>query len=187
GPKRSEEPYTADDQDLLMAITDSLVWLLERPSFAAPPGAAFEECPECGVCYRAGTSTCAREGARLVAVAAPHVLAGRYRLEQRLGQGGMGTVYAALDTALERRVAVKLITEDLVGDSSAAQRFEREARTAASLAHPNIVTVHDFGVSGAHAYLVMELLDGATLRDTLQHERSLTPPRALRVLRDVCA
>ena len=187
GPKRSEEPYTADDQDLLMAITDNLAWLLERPSFALPSTAAFEECPECGTCYETGTSTCTREGAHLVAIAAPHILTGRYRLQQRLGRGGMGTVYAAMDTALERRVAVKLIREDLLGDDEAAQRFEREARTAASLAHPNIVTVHDFGVSGSHAYLVMEFLEGTTLRDTLRQERSLAPSRALQLLRGICA
>src|SRR5205807_2054593 len=159
GPKRSEEPYTADDQDLLMLVTDSLGWLLERPALATPASAVFEECPECGTCYQAGTSLCTREGARLVVVEAPHVLAGRYRLDRRLGRGGMGTVYAAIDTALERRVAVKLIGAQFLGDADAARRFEREARTAASLGHPNIVTVHDFGVSGGQAYLVMELLD----------------------------
>src|SRR5207248_1782865 len=85
GPKRSEEPYTADDQDLLTAITDNLALVLERPSFTTPASGALEECPACGTCYQAGAGACARDGARLVAVAAPAVLAGRYRLEQRLG------------------------------------------------------------------------------------------------------
>src|SRR5207302_4194925 len=100
---------------------------------------------------------------------------------------GMGTVYAAIDTALERRVAVKLIGAQFLGDAEAAMRFECEARTAASIGHPNIVTVHDFGVSGGQAYLVMELLDGATLRETLHRDGSLPAERALHIFRGICA
>src|SRR5439155_6274584 len=112
---------------------------------------------------------------------------GRYRLERRLGRGGMGTVYAAADLSLERRVAVKVIRDDLVGSAEAAERFRREARAAASFAHPNVVTIHDFGVAAAtRAFLVMELLHGATLREELRREKRLAPPRALAILRGVC-
>jgi hypothetical protein len=188
GAKRSEEPYTQDDQDLLSAIADSLALLLERPSIVPPAAGSFEACPECGTCYPAGTAHCASEGTPLTTIAAPHVLAGRYRLQRRLGTGGMGTVYAANDTALERVVAVKLIREDLVGQPDAAERFQREARTAASFAHPHVVTVHDFGVTaGRHAYLVMEMLEGATLRDTMRERQTMSPARTIDILRGVCA
>ena len=110
----------------------------------------------------------------------PRLLEGRYRVDRRLARGGMGTVYEAADTALERRVAVKVIRDDLVGSAEAAERFRREARAAAGFAHPNVVTVHDFGLAaGTRAFLVMELLHGATLREELRREKRLAPPRAL--------
>lgn len=188
GVKRSEEPYTREDLDLLVAIASSLALLLEKPSGAvAARSDAFEECPQCGVCYDSGATQCSRESARLVPVILPRLLDGRYYLERRLGRGGMGTVYAASDRALERRVAVKVIREDLVGSAEAAERFRREARVAASFAHPNVVTVHDFGVAaGTRAFLVMELLEGNTLREGLWRQRPFSSSRVLAVLRDVC-
>jgi serine/threonine-protein kinase len=118
----------------------------------------------------------------------PHVLAGRYRLDHRLGRGGMGTVYRALDTALDRQVAVKLVREDLAGHADTAARFQQEARAAAAFAHPNVVTVHDFGIEGgAHAYLVMELLEGKTLREGLHREKRLEPSRVVGIMRGVAA
>ena len=189
GLKRSEEPYTREDLDLLVAITSSLALLLEKPSGAgAPRSDAFEECPQCGVCYDSGVTQCSRESARLVPVILPRLLDGRYYLERRLGRGGMGTVYSATDQALERRVAVKVIREDLVGSADAAERFRREARVAASFAHPNVVTVHDFGVAeGNRAFLVMELLEGGTLREGLWRHTRFPAARTLLILRHVCA
>lgn len=100
----------------------------------------------------------------------------------------MGAVYEATDIALERRVAVKVVREDLVGSAEAAERFRREARAAASFAHPNVVTIYDFGlVNDSRAFLVMELLEGCTLRELLLREKALTPQRTLGILRDVCA
>jgi tRNA A-37 threonylcarbamoyl transferase component Bud32 len=189
GVKRSEEPYTREDLDLLVAIASSLALLLEKPSAAvAARSDAFEECPRCGVCYDSGATQCSREDARLVPVILPRLLEGRYYLERRLGRGGMGTVYAASDRALERRVAVKVIREDLVGSAEAAERFRREARVAASFAHPNVVTVHDFGVTaGTRVFLVMELLEGSTLREGLWRQKRFPTSRVLSVLREVCA
>jgi serine/threonine-protein kinase len=99
----------------------------------------------------------------------------------------MGTVYEARDSALERLVAIKVIRDDMAGDPDAADRFRREALVAASFAHPNVVTVYDFGITdNARGYLVMERLNGATLRETLQRDGRLTVPRTLHVMRGVC-
>jgi serine/threonine-protein kinase len=190
GFKRSEEPYTREDQDLLLAIAASMALLLERPAAAArtPFGGAFEECSTCGSLYDPGVARCSHDGATLHLVQLPRVLAERYRLDRRLGGGGMGTVYQATDTELQRRVAVKVMREDMAGDAIAAERFRREARTAAAFSHPNVVTVHDFGVAAAsRAFLVMELLEGVDLRGELKQERRLATDRVLALLRGVCA
>ncbi len=188
GIKRSEEPYTQEDQDLLVAIAASLELLLERPAVApARVSEAFEECPQCGTCYDTGAGRCGREGASLAPVRLPRLLTGRYRLERRRGRGGMGAVYEATDTALERRVAVKVIRDDLVGSAEAAERFRQEARAAASFSHPSVVTVFDFGVAAeTRAFLVMELLDGRTLREELREQKRLLPSRTVAILRGVC-
>jgi serine/threonine-protein kinase len=188
GEKRSEEPYSREDQDLLVAIAASLALLAEKPAPAAAPASSrFEECPQCGNCYDTGSEQCAKEGARLNSVAIPRLLSERYRLERRLGRGGMGAVYEALDTALDRRVAVKLIRDDLVGNAEVAERFRREARTAASFTHPHVVTVYDFGVAaGTHPFLVMELLTGVTLREELRQRERLTAARTAEILRGIC-
>jgi serine/threonine-protein kinase len=189
GFKRSEEPYTHEDQDLLLAIAASMSLLLERPR-ARQIGAAetFEECPTCGSLYSHGAARCSREGAELTPVRLQRLLADRYRLERRLGGGGMGTVYEAIDTALERRVAAKIMRDELAGSAMAAERFRREARAAAAFSHLNVVTIHDFGVAAdSRAFLVMELLNGVDLRAELKQKQRLPATRVAEVLRGVCA
>ena len=187
GPKRSEEPYGAEDQELLLAIAGALALLLERPT-VAPARSAYGECAECGTCYDSGTARCGSDGATLTPMPFPRMLASRYRLEKRLGRGGMGTVYRASDVALEREVAVKMLREDLIANAEAAERFRREARMSASVTHPNLVVIHDFGIeSGRGAFLVMELLMGKNLRQQLLQTGRLPVPRALEILRGVCA
>ena len=190
GSKRSEEPYSGEDLELLAAIAASLALLFERQQVAAAVARSdiFEECPECGACYDTGITRCALDSAALVPVALPRLLEGRYRVDRHLGRGGMGTVYEAADTALGRRVAVKVIRDDLVGSAEATERFRREARAVATFAHPNVVTVYDFGLAvGRRAFLVMELLYGATLRVRLRKETRLTPSHTLAIMRGVCA
>ncbi len=191
GPKRSEEPYTGEDLSVLVSIATSLGLLLsfERPAVAAPASPhAFGECPTCGVCYDTGVTRCPQDNAALSEVRFGRLLADRYRLDRRLGRGGMGTVYAATDTELDRRVAAKVIRETLVGSADAADRFRREARATAAFAHPNVVTVHDVGVAdGTGAFLVMELLEGMNLREALERHGPLETPRTLAILRGVCA
>jgi eukaryotic-like serine/threonine-protein kinase len=99
----------------------------------------------------------------------------------------MGVVYAALDLSLDRSVAVKVLREDLVGDRESAERFEREARISARFTHPHVVTVYDFGVvSGSRGFLVMERLEGTTLRDEIS-QGPLEHARVVTIMRGVCA
>jgi Tol biopolymer transport system component len=93
---------------------------------------------------------------------------GPYELVSPIGAGGMGEVYRARDTRLQRDVAIKVLPERLAENEQALARFEREARVVAALSHPNILAIHDVGREGATAYAVMELLEGATLRDELR-------------------
>src|SRR4051794_30136801 len=95
---------------------------------------------------------------------------GPYEILALIGSGGMGEVYRALDTKLNRPVAVKLLSDELA-DGAACRRFQREAQTASSLNHPHILTVHDAGEVEGHQYLVTELVDGGTLRDWIKSDR----------------
>ncbi|MGH9056647.1 MAG: serine/threonine-protein kinase [Acidimicrobiales bacterium] len=95
------------------------------------------------------------------------LLAGRYELDESLGQGGMGVVRGGRDTRLDRPVAVKLLRPEVAGDAKARARFESEARAAAKLAHPNVVAVFDSGEEEGLPFIVMERLSGRTLRDVL--------------------
>ncbi|HEX2195464.1 MAG TPA: protein kinase, partial [Actinomycetota bacterium] len=91
------------------------------------------------------------------------VLGDRYRLDERIAAGGMGTVWAATDQRLQRRVAVKLLKDDLAHDARFVARFEREARAAAALSHPNVASVFDYGDDGGTPFIVMELVPGRDL------------------------
>ena len=111
----------------------------------------------------------------------------RYRIVRALGDGGMGAVYEAVDLSSERRVALKLVAEDvLANDPSVATRFQREARAMELLDHPHIARVLDAGVIDGKPFLAMELLEGADLRDTLARVGPLPPAAALRIAAAVC-
>jgi predicted ATPase len=111
----------------------------------------------------------------------------KYRLGELLGAGGMGAVYRATDLRLERTVAIKLIRPALLGDPSIAERFRREAVSVARLRHPNIVMVHDYGVTGGiGAYLVMEYLEGRSLRAVLEERSPLEVGEALALMAQTC-
>ncbi|WP_434588629.1 Stk1 family PASTA domain-containing Ser/Thr kinase [Streptomyces sp. A5-4] len=116
-----------------------------------------------------------------------HVLDGRYRVDARIAVGGMATVYRAVDTRLDRVLALKVMHPMLAADVSFVERFIREAKSVARLSHPNVVGVFDQGADGAYVYLAMEYVAGCTLRDVLRERGALQPRAALDILEPVLA
>jgi serine/threonine protein kinase len=112
---------------------------------------------------------------------------GGYRILERLGRGGMGTVYKANQIALNREVALKVLSPDLVNDGVFKSLFIAEARSAASLNHGNIVQVHDVGVENGLHYFSMEFMPNGSVQDLLQRDGRLAPARALRIALDAAA
>ncbi|MGH2832981.1 MAG: protein kinase domain-containing protein [Solirubrobacteraceae bacterium] len=107
------------------------------------------------------------------------LLGGRYRLEERIGSGGMSTVYRAFDTVLERSVAIKLMHRESASDSDQLERFRREARAVAQLSHPHIVTVIDAGDEDGTPYIVLEYVEGETLKAHIRREGPMDIPQAV--------
>jgi dipeptidyl aminopeptidase/acylaminoacyl peptidase len=116
------------------------------------------------------------------------VLDGKYQVSELLGKGGMGAVYRALRIHIGDEVAVKVLHREFVNDEKTIERFRREARAAAMLRHPNIVTIHDFseGSDDVPAYIVMELVEGRSLRKIIETEGALAQNRASWLLREIC-
>jgi eukaryotic-like serine/threonine-protein kinase len=110
---------------------------------------------------------------------AERIFNNRYRVDGTLGNGGMANVYVGTDTLLRRRVAIKVLREQYASDDDFVKRFSYEAQSAAKLSHPNIVNVYDFGREDHSYYIVMELVDGATLGDIMRDERVLPEPVAV--------
>ena len=115
------------------------------------------------------------------------LLADRYRLDEQIAVGGMGQVWRATDTVLDRSVAVKTLKPEYVGDDESRERFRAEARAATRLSHPGIASVYDFGETPDGAWLVMELIDGEPLSTVLRRERTLPADRVLDVVAQTAA
>src|SRR3989304_1187514 len=113
---------------------------------------------------------------------------GRFTILRRLGRGGMGAVYEGHDPALDRRVAIKTLTSDAIADAESRGRFEREARAAAKLAHPNIVTVYELGNFGGREkpYIVMEYLEGTDVAALVSGSRGVPLAEALDIVAQLC-
>jgi len=206
GGKKSEEPYSAADLTLLSAIGRQIavarenVRLKDRVDqdrrirhdvlarLETSSVSLLRECPSCGACFGSDKTHCPADGAELLlTLPVESTVDGKYRLDRNIGRGGMGAVYEATDLRLARTVAVKIMLGRGFGDRQALRRFEREAQAAARLAHPNIVTVFDFGAAGADgAYIVMELVHGLTLRQKLERSGRLPPATMAAWFEQIC-
>jgi serine/threonine protein kinase/tetratricopeptide (TPR) repeat protein len=157
------------------------------------------QCPKCGRRYGSEVEACPEDGTPLQAdstvasVMPVDPLVGRtfddkYRLDARLGEGGMGTVYRATHLLIDRPVAIKVLNERFVTDEAAQERFSREARAAGRLQHTNAVSVTDFGrTQDGLVYIVMELLEGKSLREVLAREAPLDNARAVSLMLQISA
>jgi len=209
GAKRTGEAFVPEEQRILGTVAGHVALALERAALTRQVdddrrvrekvlghlqeggGGALYECELCGRVADEDDLVCSADGhAVKMTQAVPRLLAGRYRLDRRLGEGGMGTVYAARDIRGNRDAAVKVIRAEHLSDRSALARFRREARLTARLGHPNAVAVYDYGeLLPGGAFLVMELLTGGSLRNELTlrkpvpfRETSWALDRALDVL-----
>jgi serine/threonine-protein kinase len=151
------------------------------------------KCPQCGQSFSTSVKLCPNDGAVLehsdpTASHIGEVLDGKYRLDSFLSQGGMGAVYKATHVMLGRTVAVKLINPEYVTSTEAVRRFQREARAATSLNHPNIVSVYDLGQTPQGTlYIAMEFVDGPSLKSVITSGGPVPPARTTHLLRQVAS
>jgi hypothetical protein len=198
GGKKSEQPYDEGDSRFLTAVAKQTAMIRENLNLRARlrdevrvrhdvlarlDGGLpdlLKECPACGACFSGDIERCSADSQPLaLSLPISRTIDGRYRLERLIGKGGMGAVYEAGDLRLDRVVAIKVMLSRAFGQPGALRRFRREARAAARLSHRSIVTVYDVGpLEGEGAYLVMERVQGETLRAVLDRERSLPPAAA---------
>ncbi len=148
-------------------------------------------CPDCHRVYAGELTNCPVDGAAYLELQGyPPIgatFADRYEIQALLGFGGMSIVYKARHKHMDRIVAIKVLHPDLMNDPLALERFQQESKAAASLTHPNIVTVYDFGMSAAgQAFFVMDYLDGQTLEDLLEKDSTVPPGRAINIFKQIC-
>jgi hypothetical protein len=198
GQKLFNESSRQDDRSVLLAGADMLSLAIntfrlreEQAHLKAlqshggswvdiTPKSQLRECLVCRTCYDGSIGTCELDGT-VVSSTLPvgRTIDGRYRLERRIGSGGMSAVYEALDLTLGRTVAVKIMLGQLFGNPTALRRFAREGKAIASLRHPNIIEIYDFGLIGTDgAFLVMPRLYGSSARSELQSRGLLAPANA---------
>ena len=150
-------------------------------------------CSTCGTRYGSTVRICIRDGTPLVAGRTDDtnlgkLLDGKYRIDAFISGGGMGSVYRATHVMLGKAVAVKVIRNELVTSDDVVRRFQREARAAATLDHPNIVTVHDLGqADDGTLYIAMELIDGPSLKEAIRRDGPMPAGRAIDILRQVAS
>jgi len=194
GEKKSEQPYSDGDSRFLSAVARQTAAIRENLRLRARlteevrvrhdvlarlDGTLpdlLKECPTCGACFSGDIAQCPVDKQFLtLSLPVPRTIDARYRLDRLIGRGGMGAVYEASDLKLDRIVAVKIMLSRAFGQPGALRRFRREARTAARLSHPNIVAVHDVGsLEGEGAYIVMERVQGQTLRAAMHRHQPMS-------------
>jgi len=149
----------------------------------------MKACPKCGAEYPDTTTLCPADGVGLEKTddsLLGQTLAGKYRIDERLSEGGMGTVYRGTHVLMDKTVAVKVLRPSLAADEKIVARFSREARAASRISHPHAVSVTDFGESGnGVVFLVMEYLSGKTLKEIIREEGPMALPRAVEMIRQV--
>jgi serine/threonine-protein kinase len=149
----------------------------------------MKACPKCGAEYPDTTTLCPADGIALEKTTDSllgKTLAGKYRIEERLSGGGMGTVYRGTHVLMDKTVAVKVLRPSLAADEKIVARFSREARAASKISHPHALSVTDFGeAEDGVVFLVMEYLSGKTLKDIIRLEGPMPLPRAVEILRQV--
>jgi eukaryotic-like serine/threonine-protein kinase len=149
----------------------------------------MKKCPKCGVEYPDATTLCPADGIALEKTADDllgTLLSGKYRIDERLSAGGMGTVYRGTHVLMDKTVAIKVLLPTLAADEKIVARFSREARAASRISHPNALSVTDFGeAEGGIVFLVMEYLSGRTLKDVIQNDGPMPLDRAIGIMRQV--
>ena len=149
----------------------------------------MKTCPKCGVEYPDATTLCPADGVALEKDPDSLVgttLAGKYRIDARLNEGGMGTVYRGCHVLMDKTVAIKVLRPSLAADEKIVARFSREARAASRITHPNAISVTDFGEDeSGHVFLVMEYLSGKTLKQTIRDDGPLPLARVVDITRQI--
>src|SRR5918999_4224620 len=149
----------------------------------------MKACPKCGAEYSDATTLCPSDGVALEKTddsLLGQVLAGKYRIDERLSEGGMGTVYRGTHVLMDKTVAVKVLRPSLAADEKIVARFSREARAASKILHPHALSVTDFGEDEkGTVFLVMEFLSGQTLKELIRNEGPLPLPRVVEIVRQV--
>lgn len=190
GQKRSEEPYTKEDRELLRGIAVQMGVALDlsrlRKQVGATllrPGSGGQAVPNAAASDQAFTPTVVVGGSGTSSISVGAVIDGKYRVDAVIGQGGMGAVFRAWDLRLERAVAIKVVRAELISDPDSRMRFRRESQIVARLQHPSIVTVFDYGtLADGAAFLVMEFVPGEDLRHLLRREGPLAPSKMASLL-----
>ena len=149
----------------------------------------MKKCPKCGVEYPDTTTLCPADGVALEKDGDSLVgttLAGKYRVDERLNEGGMGTVYRGCHVLMDKTVAIKVLRPSLAADEKIVARFSREARAASRITHPNALSVTDFGEDeSGHVFLVMEYLSGKTLKQLIREDGGLPLQRVVDITRQI--
>ena len=149
----------------------------------------MKKCPHCGVEYADATTLCPADGVALEKTddsLLGSTLAGKYRIEELLNEGGMGSVYRGTHTLMDKTVAIKVLRPSLAADEKIVARFSREARAASRISHPNALSVTDFGEDeNGTVFLVMEYLSGKTLKQVIRDEGPLPLQRIVEITRQV--
>src|SRR6185436_16563276 len=149
----------------------------------------MKTCPKCGEEYPDATTLCPSDGVALETTTDEllgQTLAGKYRIDEKLSEGGMGTVYKGTHVLMDKTVAVKVLRPSLAADEKIVARFSREARAASRISHPHAISVTDFGEDeNGIVFLVMEHLEGETLKDLIRREGPLPLVRVVEVIKQV--